>query len=162
MTSSYKDNIENYYQLADGVVSAGTELANSELIDFATGLPLIDDATDEVLTGDSLETIVLTDSGKCTPIVISDDPNYAVLVNVTNRPQSEVEVSLLGIPKQETALALFDTVNIYGVNSKEWLEKLAIHTAMTPLNIILTVSMVTMLATFPLKAPFKFMLFPRE
>jgi hypothetical protein len=120
MTSSYKDNIENCYQLADGVVPAGTELANNELIDFATGLPLIDDTTEEILTGDSLETIVLTDSGKCTPIVISDDPDYAVLVNVTNRPQSEVEVSLLGIPKQETALTLFDTVNIYGVNSKEW------------------------------------------
>jgi hypothetical protein len=120
MTSSCKDNIENYYQLADGVAPAGTELANNELIDFATGLPLVDDTTDEVLTGDSLETIVLTDSGKCTPIVISDDPDYAVLVNVTNKPQSEVEVSLLGIPKQETALALFDTVNIYGVNSKEW------------------------------------------
>jgi hypothetical protein len=34
--------------------------------------------------------------------------------------QSEVEVSLLGIPRSETALNLFDTVNIYGVNDKEW------------------------------------------
>jgi len=120
MTSSYKDNIENYYQLADGVAPAGTELANNELIDFATGLPLVDDTTDEVLTGDSLETIVLSDSGKCTPVTVTNDADHTVLVNVTNRPQSEVEVSLLGIPKQETALALFDTVNIYGVNSKEW------------------------------------------
>jgi hypothetical protein len=132
MTSSYKDNIENYYQLGDGVAPAGTELANNELIDFATGLPLVDDTTDEVLTGDSLETIVLTDSGKCTPIVISDDPDYAVLVNVTNRPQSEVEVSLLGIPKQETALALFDTVNIYGVNSKEWVGEVSYTYAYDP------------------------------
>ena len=61
MTSSCKDNIENYYQLADGVAPAGTELANSELIDFATGLPLIDDTTDEVLTGDSLETTLFSD-----------------------------------------------------------------------------------------------------
>jgi hypothetical protein len=120
MTSSYKENIENYYQLDEAVSPAGTELANNELIDYATGLPLFDDIGEEQLTGDSLETIVLSDSGKCTPVVVTNDSDNLVLINVTNRNQSEVEVSLLGIPRQETALALFDTVNIYGVNTKEW------------------------------------------
>ena len=120
MTSSYKDNIASFYQIDETVSPAGTQLANNELIDYATGLPLYDDLTQEVLTGDTLETVVLSESGICTPIVISDDPDYAVTVDVTNRTQSEVELSLLGIPKQETALVLFDTVNIYGANTKEW------------------------------------------
>ena len=55
MTSSYKDNIASFYQIDETVSPAGTQLANNELIDYATGLPLYDDLTQEVLTGDTLE-----------------------------------------------------------------------------------------------------------
>jgi hypothetical protein len=120
MTASYRDGLENYYQLPEDIAPAGTELVESELIDFATGVPLIEELSLEPLVGDTEETRVFTSTGNCTPVLIANDEARPALVNITNRGQSEVSTSLLGIPKDETALALFDTVNIYGANPKEW------------------------------------------
>lgn len=120
MTASYRDGIENYYQLPEDIAPAGSELVESELIDFATGVPLIEELSLTPLIGDTEETVVFTDRGNCTPVLVTNDENRPAPVIVTNREQSEVSTSLLGIPKEETALVLFDTVNIYGVNSKEW------------------------------------------
>jgi hypothetical protein len=120
MTASYRDNLKNHYQLPEDIAPAGTELAESELIDFATGVTLIDEVSQEPLIGDTEETRVFTSAGNCTPVLITNDETRPALVNVTNRQQSEVDTSLLGIPKEETALVLFDTVNIYGANPKEW------------------------------------------
>ena len=120
MTASYRDGLENYYQLPEDIAPAGSELVESELIDFATGVPLIEELSLEPLIGDTEETRVFTSGGNCTPILIANDEARPAPVVVTNRQQSEVSTSLLGIPKDETALALFDTVNIYGINSKEW------------------------------------------
>ena len=120
MTASYRDGLENYYQLPEDIAPAGTELVESELIDFATGVPLIEELSLEPLVGDTEETRVFTSAGNCTPVLIANDEARPASVNVTNREQSEVSTSLLGIPKEETALVLFDTVNIYGVNGKEW------------------------------------------
>jgi hypothetical protein len=120
MTASYRDGIENYYQLPEDIAPAGSELVESELIDFATGVPLIEELSLAPLIGDTEETVVFTDRGNCTPVIVTNDEVRPAPVIVTNREQSEVSTSLLGIPKEETALVLFDTVNIYGVNSKEW------------------------------------------
>jgi hypothetical protein len=120
MTSSYAESLGNYYQVEDDAQGAGLTSVESELIDFATGVGLIDADTQEALTGETLEAQVLSSRGDIRPLVITNDDTRPVVVDLTNDKQSEVEVSLLGIPRSETALNLFDTVNIYGVNDKEW------------------------------------------
>lgn len=120
MADTYKDQIENYYQIDDGVNPAGEQEVEVDLIDLATGLPLIDQSTQEQLTGVVEETIVLASQNNCTPVVVSNDATRAVVVDAINKQSSEVDTSLLGVPRSETALVLFDTVNIYGVNTKEW------------------------------------------
>ena len=120
MTSSYQDDIENYYQIAEDADPARSEDISADLIDLATGQPLIDPDTQEQLTGITEETIVLASAGKCTPVVITNDAKSPAIVNPINNQQSEVDTSLLGIPRSETALNLFSAVNIYGVNTKEW------------------------------------------
>jgi hypothetical protein len=120
MTSSYAESLENYYQLEEDAAAAGLTSVESELIDFTTGVELIDADTQEELTGETLEAQVLLSREDIRPIVITNDDTRPVIVDVTNDTQSEVEVSLLGVPRSETALNLFDTVNIYGVNDKEW------------------------------------------
>jgi hypothetical protein len=118
MTSSYKDNLEQYYQIADDAQGASSVLVEAELIDFATGLPLIDPADQESLTGATFETRVLIDRPGLTSLVVTNE--NSVSVNITNQDQSEVDTSLLGVKRAEVALGLFDAVNIYGINSKEW------------------------------------------
>ena len=120
MTSSYQEGLENYYQIEEDARGAGVTSVESELIDFGTGLSLIDAETQEELTGETLETQVLISRSDIRPIVVTNDAERAVAVDITNKEQSEVSTTLLGIPRSETALALFDTVNIYGVNDKEW------------------------------------------
>lgn len=120
MTSSYKDSLENYYQLPDDAAPAGSVDQDSDLIDFITGQLLIDGDTQEQLTGVTEETVVLATNGNITPVVVTNEEGNPVVIDVINRQQSEVETSLLGVPRSETALNLFDTVNIYGVNTKEW------------------------------------------
>lgn len=120
MTSSYQQGLENYYQIEEDARGAGQTIVESELIDFATGVELVDGSTEEMLTGETLETQVLISNGNLRPVVITNDAGRAVSVDIINQAQSEVSTSLLGIPRSETALNLFDTVNIYGVNDKEW------------------------------------------
>lgn len=119
MADTHKDSIDSYYQIPDDAPPAGSQdIEVVELIDVATGLPLVDAATEDQLAGVVKDSTVLATDGVCTPIVIATD--RSIVVDVTNRQQSEVDTSLLGIPRSETALVLFDTVNIYGVNPKEW------------------------------------------
>jgi hypothetical protein len=120
MTSSYAESLGNYYQVEDDAQGAGLTSVESELIDFTTGVELIDTDTQEELTGETLEAQVLSNREDIRPVVITNDDTRPVVVDLTNDKQSEVEVSLLGIQRSETALNLFDTVNIYGVNDKEW------------------------------------------
>jgi hypothetical protein len=112
--------ISGYYQLPDDAQNAGSELINAELIDFLTGDSLIDAQNQEILTGDARGTLVLSNEEGITSITPCNTADSDIPVDVTNTSQSEVEVSLLGIPRSETALGLFDAVNIYGVNSKEF------------------------------------------
>ena len=114
------EDLEQRYQLPEDIQPAGTVTAESELIDFVTGVSLVDANTQEILTGDTFEAQALASAGNCIPIVISNDAETPAPVDIVNRQQSEVEVSLLGIPRSETALNLFSAVNIYGVNTKEW------------------------------------------
>jgi hypothetical protein len=114
------EDLESRYQLPEDIAPAGEINVESDLLDFATGQSLIEENTLEQLTGETLETQVLAENDDIISTVVTNDASRAVLVNVTNRQSSEVSTTLLGIPKEETALALFDTVNIYGVNTKEW------------------------------------------
>jgi len=114
------EDLSSRYQLPEDIAPAGEESVESQLIDFVTGLPLIEENTQEELTGETLETRVLAEDDNIISTVVTNDESRAVSVNVTNRESSEVSTTLLGIPREETALALFDTVNIYGVNGKEW------------------------------------------
>lgn len=112
--------ISGYYQLPDNAQDAGSELINAELVDFLTGDSLISSENQEILTGDALGTLVLSADSGITSVTPRNTSAANVSVDITNTSQSEVEVSLLGIPRSETALGIFDTVNIYGVNNKEF------------------------------------------
>ncbi len=113
-------NLEEMYQLPEDVEAAGTVSVESDLLDFATGELLVQEDTQEQLTGETFDTQVLATAGNCTPIVITNPDTSPAPIDIINLEESEVSKSLLGIPRSETALVLFDTVNIYGVNTKEW------------------------------------------
>lgn len=56
---------------------------------------------------------------KSLPVVIASDQE-AVPVAVQNQQISEVSLSLLGIPRAETALGIFADVTTYDINPNEW------------------------------------------
>jgi hypothetical protein len=53
------------------------------------------------------------------PVVLASD-QPAIPVEEQNKVQSEVSLSLLGIPRSEVALGIFADVNTYDVNPSEW------------------------------------------
>ena len=53
------------------------------------------------------------------PVVVATDQT-AIPVVEQNKIQSEVALSLLGIPRSEVALGIFADVNTYDVNPSEW------------------------------------------
>lgn len=118
MTSSFAESLNNYYQIPEDARGAGSVSVDAELIDLATGASLIDPLDQENLTGETFENLVLSDRADIISLVVMNES--PVGINVTNRQQSEVDTSLLGVPRSETALGLLENVNIYDVNSKEW------------------------------------------
>ena len=56
---------------------------------------------------------------KSIPVVVASDQE-AIPVEEQNKQQSEVALSLLGIPRSEVALGIFADVNTYDVNPTEW------------------------------------------
>ena len=58
-------------------------------------------------------------SEKSIPVVIASDQS-TIPVAEQNKTQSEVALSLLGIPRSEVALGIFADVNTYDVNPTEW------------------------------------------
>jgi hypothetical protein len=58
-------------------------------------------------------------SEKSIPVVIASDQK-SIPVEEQNKVQSEVSLSLLGIPRSEVALGIFADVNTYDVNPSEW------------------------------------------
>ena len=58
-------------------------------------------------------------SEKSIPVVIASDQT-SIPVEEQNKVQSEVALSLLGIPRSEVALGIFADVNTYDVNPSEW------------------------------------------
>ena len=112
-------DLTSYYQLPEDIAPAGEIAVESDLLDYETGVLLIDGNTQSGLTGETFETVVSA-SGVVYPILIANEPSSPVIVNLINQRQSEVDTSLLGIPRSEVALGLFDAINVYGVNSKEW------------------------------------------
>ena len=118
MTSSFAESLNNYYQIPEDARGAGSVSVDAELIDLATGASLIDPLDQENLTGETFENLVLSDRADIISLVAMNES--PVGINLTNRQQSEVDTSLLGVPRSETALGLLENVNIYGVNSKEW------------------------------------------
>ena len=58
-------------------------------------------------------------AAKSIPVVLATDQT-AVPVEEQNKVQSEVALSLLGIPRAEVALGIFADVNTYDVNPSEW------------------------------------------
>ena len=56
---------------------------------------------------------------KSIPVVVASDQE-AIPVEEQNKQQSEVALSLLGIPRAEVALGIFADVNTYDVNPSEW------------------------------------------
>ena len=61
----------------------------------------------------------ITTSDKSIPVVVASD-QPAIPVEEQNKIQSEVALSLLGIPRAEVALGIFADVNTYDVNPTEW------------------------------------------
>ena len=89
MTSSYKESLENYYQIEDDARGAGFTSVDSDLIDFGTGVGLVDGDTQETLTGETLEVQVLVSRDDIRPVVVTNDTERAVLVDITNKELSE-------------------------------------------------------------------------
>jgi len=58
-------------------------------------------------------------AAKSIPVVVASDQE-AIPVEEQNKQQSEVALSLLGIPRAEVALGIFADVNTYDVNPSEW------------------------------------------
>lgn len=58
-------------------------------------------------------------SSRSIPVVLATDQT-PVPVEEQNKVQSEVSLSLLGIPRSEVALGIFADVNTYDVNPMEW------------------------------------------
>ena len=58
-------------------------------------------------------------ANKSVPVVIASDQS-TIPVAEQNKVQSEVALSLLGIPRSEVALGIFADVNTYDVNPTEW------------------------------------------
>jgi hypothetical protein len=58
-------------------------------------------------------------AAKSIPVVLASDQT-AIPVVEQNKVQSEVSLSLLGIPRSEVALGIFADVNTYDVNPTEW------------------------------------------
>lgn len=58
-------------------------------------------------------------SSKSIPVVVASDQAPIPVVE-QNKIQSEVALSLLGIPRSEVALGIFADVNTYDVNPNEW------------------------------------------
>ena len=56
---------------------------------------------------------------KSIPVVVASDQS-TIPVAEQNKVQSEVALSLLGIPRSEVALGIFADVNTYDVNPSEW------------------------------------------
>jgi len=61
----------------------------------------------------------ITTSDRSIPVVVASD-QPAIPVEEQNKIQSEVALSLLGIPRSEVALGIFADVNTYDVNPTEW------------------------------------------
>jgi hypothetical protein len=57
---------------------------------------------------------------KSIPVVVTNTPTLAIPVIEQQKIQSEVALSLLGIPRGEVALGIFSDVNTYDVNPNEW------------------------------------------
>ena len=57
---------------------------------------------------------------KSIPVVVSNTAELAIPVIEQQKIQSEVALSLLGIPRSEVALGIFSDVNTYDVNPNEW------------------------------------------
>jgi hypothetical protein len=114
------EDLTGRYQLAEDIAPAGEITVESDLLDFTTGVSLIEENTQELLTGETLETQISAEDANIISTVVTNDGDRPVSVIITNQEPSAVSTSLLGIERSETALVLFDTVNIYGVNTKEW------------------------------------------
>ena len=67
-------------------------------------------------------------ASKSIPVVIASDQT-AIPVEEQNKVQSEVALSLLGIPRAEVALGIFADVNTYDVNPSEWSSSPQYHVA---------------------------------
>ena len=65
---------------------------------------------------------------KSIPVVVSNTAELAVPVIEQQKIQSEVALSLLGIPRGEVALGIFSDVNTYDVNPTEWSKSPAEYT----------------------------------
>lgn len=70
-------------------------------------------------------------ASKSLPVVVSTD-QQSIPVEEQNKIQSEVALSLLGIPRAEVALGIFADVNTYDVNPSEWSENPSEHTYIQP------------------------------
>jgi hypothetical protein len=112
-------DLSGYYQIPEDIAPAGVVSVENDLLDYDTGVLLVDGDSQEGLTGETLETRVSA-SGVVYPILVANEPDSPWVANVINQKQSEVDTSLLGIPRSEVALGLFDAINIYDVNTKEW------------------------------------------
>jgi hypothetical protein len=111
--------ISGYYQIPEDQQPVGTTLVEEELVDFSTGSVLIDAEDSLPLLADTFQSVITSDGA----ISINLANSEPIAVNVVNQGSSEVEYSLLGVQRSETALSQLSAVNTYGFDFSLWTVK---------------------------------------
>jgi len=110
--------LSGYLQLPDDAIRAGTSAEEADLLDISTGQLLVASGTGETLTS-SVPTINNPTSNSYA-VVVNNNEASPIVVRDSSPPASTVSESLLGVPKSETKLGLFTSVNSYGINPQFW------------------------------------------
>jgi len=110
--------LSGYLQLPDDAIRAGTSAEEADLLDVSTGQLLVASGTGETLTS-SVQTVNNPTSNSYA-VVVNNSSTSPIVVRDSSPPASAVSESLLGVPKSETKLGLFTSVNSYGINPQFW------------------------------------------
>ena len=110
--------LSGQFQLPDDAIRAGTSAEEADLLDISTGQLLVASGTGETLTS-SVPTINNPTSNSYA-VVVNNNEASPIAVRDSSPPASAVSESLLGVPKSETKLGLFTSVNSYGIDRQFW------------------------------------------
>lgn len=92
----------------------------SPLYDLSTGIPLTDEAGNNIYTVDANTLSGFNSSDKSSSLHVNSPVGSSVPVAAQFKELSAVSSSLLGIPRSEVQLGLFSDVSVYGLDENIW------------------------------------------